>query len=336
MRSGWFSGSALTMRPRHEPSRPYLIKRSEPESIAARFEALAELREEGLIRHLGLSNVDTGHLTEARAITRSRLSRTTTTPRTAPTWRCWPPARRRAIAFAPFFPLGGGCELDDDRLAMVAARHRASVAQIGLAWLLASSPVTLAIPGTGSVRHLEEHMATESVALSDEHLADLADLAGPRRRPACRSLSTKGPSAMKLLVLGATGLTGRHVVDVALRSGDSVTAFVRDPAALADLADRVTLATGDATSLQDLSATLPGHDAVISALGAGNSLTSVRADDLFTRSTTALLAAAKETGVSRLVWLSSFGVGHTLAWSSIPQKMISRRSTAASGSTAAP
>ncbi|MFE2516677.1 NAD(P)H-binding protein [Streptomyces mirabilis] len=59
---------------------------------------------------------------------------------------------------------------------------------------------------------------------------------------------------MKLLVLGATGLTGRHVVDVALRSGDSVTAFVRNPAALADLADRVTLATGDATSLQDLSA----------------------------------------------------------------------------------
>lgn len=49
---------------------------------------------------------------------------------------------------------------------------------------------------------------------------------------------------MKLLVLGATGLTGRHVVDAALRSGDSVTAFVRNPAALADLADRVTLATG--------------------------------------------------------------------------------------------
>lgn len=78
------------------------------------------------------------------------------------------------IAFAPFFPLGGGRELDDDRLAKVAARHRASVAQIGLAWLLSSSPVTLAIPGTGSVRHLEENMATESVVLSDEDLADLA------------------------------------------------------------------------------------------------------------------------------------------------------------------
>ncbi|WP_341868974.1 NAD(P)H-binding protein [Streptomyces diastatochromogenes] len=50
-------------------------------------------------------------------------------------------------------------------------------------------------------------------------------------------------AALKLLVLGATGLTGRHVVDVTLRSGDSVTAFVRNPAAPPDLADRVTLAT---------------------------------------------------------------------------------------------
>jgi putative NADH-flavin reductase len=129
---------------------------------------------------------------------------------------------------------------------------------------------------------------------------------------------------MKLLILGATGLTGRHVVDVALRSGDSVTAFVRNPAALGDLADRVTLATGDATLLHDLATALPGHDAVVSALGAGNSLTSVRADDLFTRSSEAVIGAAKETGVSRLVWLSSFGVGHTLDWSSTPQKLIYR------------
>jgi putative NADH-flavin reductase len=129
---------------------------------------------------------------------------------------------------------------------------------------------------------------------------------------------------MKLLILGATGLTGRHVVDLALRSGDSVTAFVRNPAALGDLADRVTLATGDATLLHDLATALPGHDAVVSALGAGNSLTSVRADDLFTRSSEAVIGAAKETGVSRLVWLSSFGVGHTLDWSSTPQKLIYR------------
>ncbi|WP_410606596.1 NAD(P)-dependent oxidoreductase [Amycolatopsis sp. lyj-109] len=126
---------------------------------------------------------------------------------------------------------------------------------------------------------------------------------------------------MKLLVLGATGPTGRHVVDVALRSGDSVTAFVRDPAALDDLADRVTRITGDATSQRDVSVAAAGQDAIISALGRGNSL---RPDGFATRSAAAVIGAAEEAHVARLVWLSSFGVGHTLAWSSIPQKLIYR------------
>lgn len=126
---------------------------------------------------------------------------------------------------------------------------------------------------------------------------------------------------MKLLILGATGPTGRHVLDLALRSGDQVTAFVRNPAALGDLAHRVTVATGDATSQRDLSDAMAGQDAVIAALGRGNS---VVADDFFTRSSAAVIAAAEETAVSRLVWLSSFGVGHTLAWSSLPQKLMYR------------
>ncbi|MDX3224884.1 NAD(P)-binding oxidoreductase [Streptomyces sp. ME19-01-6] len=124
---------------------------------------------------------------------------------------------------------------------------------------------------------------------------------------------------MKLLILGATGPTGRHVIDMALRSGDSVTAFVRNPAALDDLADKVTPVSGDATSLRDVSSAAVGHDAIVSALGRGNS---VRADGLFTRASTAVIGAAGEAGVSRLVWLSSFGVGHTFAWSSGPQKLI--------------
>ncbi|NEA98695.1 NAD(P)-binding oxidoreductase [Streptomyces sp. SID13726] len=126
---------------------------------------------------------------------------------------------------------------------------------------------------------------------------------------------------MKLLVLGATGPTGRHVVDLALAAGDAVTAFVRNPSALGDLADRVTVATGDATSLRDVAGAMAGQDAVVAALGRGNS---VVADDFFTQSSAAVLAAAAETGVSRLVWLSSFGVGHTLGWSSVPQKLIYR------------
>ncbi|MEU2270226.1 NAD(P)-binding oxidoreductase [Streptomyces olindensis] len=126
---------------------------------------------------------------------------------------------------------------------------------------------------------------------------------------------------MKLLVLGATGPTGRHVVDLALRSGDSVTTLVRNPAALGDVADKVTVATGDATSHHDVLAGAAGHDAIVSALGRGNS---VLADGLFTRSSAAVIGAAKEAGVSRLVWLSSFGVGRTFDEASVAQKAIYR------------
>ncbi|MEU5608617.1 oxidoreductase [Streptomyces sparsogenes] len=144
------------------------------ESLAARFEALAALREEGLIRHLGLSNIDAEHLAEARAIApvaavqnQFNASRRDDTDLLAA-------CEEAGIAFAPFFPLGGGRDLADPRLAEVAARHGATVPQIGLAWLLASSPVTLAIPGTGSVSHLEENLAARAITLTDQDLADLA------------------------------------------------------------------------------------------------------------------------------------------------------------------
>jgi putative NADH-flavin reductase len=126
---------------------------------------------------------------------------------------------------------------------------------------------------------------------------------------------------MKLLILGATGPTGRHVVETALLSGDQVTVLVRSPAALGDLAERITVAVGDATSRRDVATAMTGQDAVVAALGRGNS---VVADGLFTRSSAAVIAAAEETGFTRLVWLSSFGVGHTLAWSSPTQKLIYR------------
>lgn len=126
---------------------------------------------------------------------------------------------------------------------------------------------------------------------------------------------------MKLLILGATGPTGQHVVDLALRAGDSVTAFVRNPAALGESAEKVTVATGDATSHRDVLNAAVGHDAIISALGRS---TSLRADELFTRSSSAVTGAAKEAGVSRLIWLSSFGVGRTYDWASTTQKAIYR------------
>ncbi|MFF7550582.1 NAD(P)-dependent oxidoreductase [Streptomyces canus] len=126
---------------------------------------------------------------------------------------------------------------------------------------------------------------------------------------------------MNLLILGATGPTGRHVVDMALQSGDTVTVLARRPEALEDLADHVTVVGGDATSHHDVVKAMIGQDVVISALGRR---ASVRADDLFARAAAAVIGAAEEVGVSRLVWLSSFGVGDTFRSASAAQKVIYR------------
>ncbi|MDX2936156.1 NAD(P)-dependent oxidoreductase [Streptomyces ipomoeae] len=124
---------------------------------------------------------------------------------------------------------------------------------------------------------------------------------------------------MNLLILGATGPTGRHVVDLALQAGDTVTVLARRPEALKDLAGQVTVVAGDATSHHDVAKAMIGQDVVISALGRS---TSIRADDLFTHAAAAVIGAAKEVGVSRLVWLSSFGVGDTYRSASAAQKVM--------------
>jgi aryl-alcohol dehydrogenase-like predicted oxidoreductase len=144
------------------------------ESLAERFEVLAALREEGLIRHLGLSNVDTSHLAEARVIAPVVAVQNHFHIAKRDDVAVLDVCAENGIAFAPFFPLGGGrSDINDNRLARVAARHDATVSQIALAWLLALSPVTLAIPGTGSLVHLEENIAAGSISLTPEDLADL-------------------------------------------------------------------------------------------------------------------------------------------------------------------
>ncbi|MFE9648608.1 oxidoreductase [Streptomyces sp. NPDC006365] len=145
------------------------------ESVAERFEALAAMREEGLIRHLGLSNVDTGHLAEARAIAPVAAVQNHFHAAKRDDTQLLAACEEAGIAYVPFFPLGGGLsDLNGDRIAKVADRHGATVPQIALAWLLASSSVTLAIPGTGSLSHLEENIAAGSVSLTREDLSDLA------------------------------------------------------------------------------------------------------------------------------------------------------------------
>ena len=144
------------------------------EGLAERFEVLAALREEGLIRHLGLSNVNIAHLAEARAIAPVVAVQNNFHIAKRDEAAVLDACTADGIAFAPFFPLGGGrIDINNDRLAKVAARHGATVSQIALAWLLALSPVTLAIPGTGSLAHLEENMAARSITLTPEDLTDL-------------------------------------------------------------------------------------------------------------------------------------------------------------------
>jgi aryl-alcohol dehydrogenase-like predicted oxidoreductase len=144
------------------------------ESLTERFEMLAGLREEGLIRHLGLSNVDTAHLAEARTIAPVVAVQNHFHIAQQGDVAVLDACTADGTAFAPFFPLGGGrTDLSDAGLARVAARHGATVSQIALAWLLALSPITLAIPGTGSLGHLEENIAAGSITLSADDLADL-------------------------------------------------------------------------------------------------------------------------------------------------------------------
>jgi putative NADH-flavin reductase len=110
---------------------------------------------------------------------------------------------------------------------------------------------------------------------------------------------------MNILVLAASGKTGRHVLDQALAAGNNVTAFVRDPGKL-DRED-VAVAVGDARNVDDLRTALRGQDAVISTLGTGLNPN----QKLIEGSTEALLEAMHATGVKRLVMLSTFAASPT-------------------------
>jgi putative NADH-flavin reductase len=118
----------------------------------------------------------------------------------------------------------------------------------------------------------------------------------------------------KLLVLGATGPTGRQVVSQALQQGHQVTAFVRDPARLPLVHERLRVVVGDVTDDRPtLREAVSGQDAVISALGVGLSF---KSRDLTRRSMPKLVAAMETQRVSRLVYTSAFGVGPT--WIDVP------------------
>ncbi|MFI7128405.1 oxidoreductase [Nonomuraea sp. NPDC050153] len=143
------------------------------ESLAEQFGALAELRDEGLIRHLGLSDVSAAQLIEAQSIapvvTVQNLYNLANRQDDALVERC----AAANIAFAPFFPLGGFTPLQSETLESVAARLGASPQQVALAWLLQRSPTIVLIPGTSSVAHLRENVAAADLALPADAVAEL-------------------------------------------------------------------------------------------------------------------------------------------------------------------
>jgi pyridoxine 4-dehydrogenase len=138
---------------------------------------LVTLKNEGKIRHIGLSEIDIDQLTAAQQITpiTSVQNMYNLAARTAePLLEA---ATSQGIAFIPWFPLAAGpLAAPDGPLAKVAAGHDASPSQLALAWLLKRSPVILPIPGTSSVAHLEENVAAAEIELSDDEFAKLSAL----------------------------------------------------------------------------------------------------------------------------------------------------------------
>lgn len=131
--------------------------------------ALVALKEEGKIRHIGISNVSEEHLREAQRLTTvvSIQNRYNVSDRRSESLvdLC----EREGIAFIPWAPI-----IDlDGAVSRIAARHEAAPRQVALAWLLARSPAMLPIPGTSSVSHLEENVAAAALRLTAEELQDL-------------------------------------------------------------------------------------------------------------------------------------------------------------------
>lgn len=147
-------------------------------SLAEPFEALAAMQQEGLVRHLGVSNVTPQMYAEARAITpvvcvqnHYNLVHRADDP-------LIDALARDDVAYTPFFPLGGFTPLQSAALQTVARRLETTPMQVALTWLLARSPNLLLIPGTSSVAHLEENLQAAARVLGPAELAELDRIGG--------------------------------------------------------------------------------------------------------------------------------------------------------------
>jgi pyridoxine 4-dehydrogenase len=147
-------------------------------SLEAQVTALAELREQGLIRHIGLSNVTMRQIEDARRIVPiacvqnmyNLVHRTDDAMIDA--------LARDGIPYVPFFPLGGFSPLQSDALSSVAAGLGATPMQVAIAWLLQRSPNILLIPGTSSSDHLRENLKAADLVLAEDVLEKLEAMSG--------------------------------------------------------------------------------------------------------------------------------------------------------------
>ena len=151
-------------------------------SIAEQVRVLADLRRQGLIRHIGLSNVTANQVAEAQTITDVVCVQNNYNLAHRHDDALINDLAQKGIAYVPFFPLGGFTPLQSATLSKVAGRLGATPMQVALAWLLHRSPNILLIPGTSSVAHLRENLAAWQVALTPETMVELNGLAGESAR----------------------------------------------------------------------------------------------------------------------------------------------------------
>jgi aryl-alcohol dehydrogenase-like predicted oxidoreductase len=142
-------------------------------SIEAPLTVLAELQQKGLVRHIGLSNVTSAQVEEARRIVPIVCVQNHYNLAHRADDALIADLARDGIAYVPFFPLGGFSPLRSDTLSEVAARLNATPRQVALAWLLHRAPNILVIPGTSSLTHLRENLKAATLRIPAEVLADL-------------------------------------------------------------------------------------------------------------------------------------------------------------------
>ena len=149
-----------------------------PGSLAEPFAALAELQQQGLIKHLGLSTVTAEQLAEAQSIAPVVCVQNFYNIANRSDDTFIDALAAQSIAYVPYFPLGGFTPLQSDTLGQVAARLEATPMAVALAWLLQRSPNILLIPGTSSVEHLRENVAGAGLQLPGDAVAELDTIAG--------------------------------------------------------------------------------------------------------------------------------------------------------------